>query len=528
MARVVFSKKQIRFLRIFIVLTFITYAYFYVSYPLQRQDTGWIAEPAHNLVEGNGFATHSRTGWLMMEAGTFWWPPLYFMLEAATYFLFGFGIFQTEMLLFFILSLAFLVTYFLAKKIACEEVAIISVLLLLSNSTYFAYAFLENRPDVLVGLFNVLALATYLAAERWKQKKYLVVSGLFAAFSAMSHPVGVFMLVGLVALVIDKRNPLKTSAIKSSFLVSGFFAGLIPWIGYALKNPVIFAVQFLEFRMGSQNSILDNILAESQRYTLFFGSKAMILLDIVFLVSLIHALRCRKMRSISIIVVSYLLLFFLISTKTSQHFSAIIPLWSILAANMIYDFVKKYGKPIPLLSLSIVILFGLITSSALFTVMTHSNNYYALQEYVSNQNYGDNSAGNVVGTSSMYFLFKNRLSDIDALDKRLRSEEKTINELFDEINPTYFVVDTYALEKVLNPSIHPNADQLQAYLDENTVLIDVVCFIENTRVQDPKLLGHYYYKKSYIYGFFDVLKNKGFCFDPIYVYKFSNSGSYES
>ena len=258
---------------------------------------------------------------------------------------------------------------------------------------------------------------------------------------------------------------------------------------------------------------------------LFFGSKAMIFLDIVFLVSLIYSLRCRKMRPISIVVITYLLLFSLISTKTSQHFSAIIPLWSILAANMIYEFAKKYGKQIPLLSLSVVVLFGIITSSALFTVMMHSNNYYALQEYVSKQNYGDNSAGTVVGTSSMYFLFKNRLSDIDALDKRLTSGEKPIDELFNEINPKYFVADTYVLEKVLNPSFHPKADRVQAYLNENAVLIDVVCFIKNTRVQDPKLLGHYYYNKSYIYGFFDVLKNKGFCFDPIYVYKFSNNNS---
>ena len=82
MAHAIFSEKQMRFLWFFIVLTFLTYAYFYVTYPLQRQDTGWIAEPAQNLIEGNGFATHSRTGWMMMDAGTFWWPPFYFMLEA--------------------------------------------------------------------------------------------------------------------------------------------------------------------------------------------------------------------------------------------------------------------------------------------------------------------------------------------------------------------------------------------------------------------------------------------------------------
>ncbi len=525
MTHTIFSKKQMRFLQFFIISTFIIYTYFYTSYPLQRQDTGWIAEPAHNLVEGNGFATHSRAGWMMMEAGTFWWPPFYFMLEAITYFIFGFGLLQTEMLLLFIISIAFLATYFLAKKIACEEVAIISILLLLSNSTYFAYAFLENRPDVLVGAFNVLALTTYLAAEKLKKGKYFVIAGLLAAFATMSHPVGVFMLVALVALAFDKTKLCMPFITKCVLLMSGFFAGIMPWILYALKNPKVFAVQFLEFRMNSQNSILDNIFAESQRYGLFFGSKAMLLLGIIFLVSLIYSFRYRKMRPISLIVISYLLLFPLISTKTSQHFSAIIPLWSILAANMIYVSAKKYGKILPLVVLSMVVLFGLITSSALFTVMTHSNNYYALQEYVSNQNYGDNNAGKVVGTSSMYFLFKNRLSDIDALDKRLTSGEKTIDELFNEINPMYFVADTYALEKVLNPSVHPKADQVRAYLDENAVLIDVVCFIENTRVQDPKLLGHYYYNKSYIYGFFDVLKNKGFCLDPIYVYKFSNSDS---
>ena len=208
-------------------------------YRIPWSDEGWFSSASYNLAR-HGFmgTTVIDPNFLHLtriERRTYWVMPLYLLGQAVWLKLFPATLFSIRSftLLWIPVSLFSLYRFLWKVTSNARASALAACLLALS------FIFIDNagfaRPDVMCCALGLCGLAAYV---EWREEHFyraLMLSNAFIAASGLTHPNGVFHLIGLVVLVLfyDRRR-LSLSVIGAAILPYVVFG--VAWAFYIVPD----------------------------------------------------------------------------------------------------------------------------------------------------------------------------------------------------------------------------------------------------------------------------------------------------
>jgi len=160
-------------------------------------------------------ASHQEYPIYLPEYGTnifkngFFRSPLWNILQASFYFLFGFSDMIVKFLVPFIAVLTSLSIYALVNKLYSQNAAIISAIIAISVPSFITYSVLFY-PECLLVLFMTITFFTTFLAFKTNRRKYLFLSGIFAALSVLTDASGYvtipFLALAFLYQMFEKRS----------------------------------------------------------------------------------------------------------------------------------------------------------------------------------------------------------------------------------------------------------------------------------------------------------------------------------
>ncbi|HKP86557.1 MAG TPA: glycosyltransferase family 39 protein [Blastocatellia bacterium] len=162
-----------------------------VSYEMINR--GKLAQPFSRYLGGNIENTlHSFT-------------PVHFVLQTGFLKLFGWGILEGRVFNITAAALMLVMLYLIGRRLFGWRVGLAAIVLIVSDVT-FLYRSRFLRNDYSAALFCLLAYLLYEEAERRKDWRWFVGSGLAAGAGLMSHTTGLYMIAAISVLMLLRRG----------------------------------------------------------------------------------------------------------------------------------------------------------------------------------------------------------------------------------------------------------------------------------------------------------------------------------
>lgn len=305
-------------------------------------------------------------------------PPLWNILEASFFYIFGFNDVIVKILTPFIGSTVLGLTVFtVVRRLYKEEVAFIASILVVAMPSIVTYSVLFY-VDILFTLYFFLSVSCLIFAIQTEKKKYWILAGVFAALALLTKKPGYFLfpIFGLAFLYEfwKQKDLLK---LMKKYLISIMFFALISST-FFIRNQVYYKTPTCELLLFGfkNNCVIDTArkpIYEFEGKTEQEGTEANVytigltnylnfaygftygniyLLIFGFLGGLFILLTKRNLVNLIMIfsMISFLLLFYYVTGRaedTSRYTLAWAPFIALIAGvyfSEIYDFVKKYLK----------------------------------------------------------------------------------------------------------------------------------------------------------------------------------------
>lgn len=251
--------------------------------PAVYEDEPWQASTGWKLATQGVFGSDMFAGFYGMEAHYYGYMPVHPLLLAATYRVAGFGLFQTRLEAVTMGLLTLVLTYTLGRRLFEPSVGLLAVVLMLfvrltglTPSQISGILLLDMariaRYDMVVPVFGLASLHTYLFASRRSDLRLYAVAGLLAGLSGLSHLYGAFWIVALGLLAgWDQAGRQALVA-----LALGFAAPWLLYLFYVLNHPADWVGQTRgyapRFDLLNPRWYWDNLRNEFQRYGPGLGS----------------------------------------------------------------------------------------------------------------------------------------------------------------------------------------------------------------------------------------------------------------
>jgi len=245
------SQRSERLTIVLIVLGFALSALLTVNAILPYVDEGMLFSPARNLVLHGHMGTsivdetsELRVGMSLRGISHYTYQvlPVYFLVQAPWYKLFGFGLLQMRLLSLALGVVALLCWYSIVRDLTGNRWAALVTLALLATNNQMVNASAFGRNDMLCVALASLALMSYF---RWRERNFLLAIGLghlFAALSLFTHPSGILPAAALVLVpVLFDRSRIRWSALPLA--AAPYVACAAGWGLYALQAPDVFREQ---------------------------------------------------------------------------------------------------------------------------------------------------------------------------------------------------------------------------------------------------------------------------------------------
>lgn len=208
----------------------------------------WFASPAFTLLHKGYLGTTilaSKGTWMEgVDRHTYWIPPLYPLLQALWYRLFGFGLLPLRWLSIMAGAVALLAWYGIVSLLSGNRgIALLSILIPATDARFLMFAAL-GRPDVTCAAFGTLGWLVYLHLREKSLPRAILAGNALAAASCLTHPCGELYASGLLLLTLyfDRR---RIGWRNFGLVVVPYAAALSGWGLYIWKAPSQFARQIL-------------------------------------------------------------------------------------------------------------------------------------------------------------------------------------------------------------------------------------------------------------------------------------------
>ena len=208
----------------------------------------WFASPAFTLIHAGYLGTtilESKGTWMDgIEQRTYWVPPVYLLLQAGWYEIFGFSLFSMRSISVLAGGAALIAWYHTITNLAGgRSVGLLALAIIATEARFLIFATL-GRPDMLCAGLGALGFAAYLQYRSGSLPRAILVAHGLAAASCLTHPCGVLYAAGLSILLLyfDRgRVRLRDWGLG----VLPYAIGLGGWGAYILQAPSQFVHQFL-------------------------------------------------------------------------------------------------------------------------------------------------------------------------------------------------------------------------------------------------------------------------------------------
>lgn len=197
------------------------------------------------------------------------YTPLYFVILSAHLKIFGWGLLEGRAFNLITAALVLLMTYLIGRRLFNWRVAMIAVVLLISDQTFFERSRLL-RNDFAAAAFAMLAYYLYEIAEEKKRGSYYVASGLAAGAGVMCHTNILYMLgaIGLLMLlshgwrIVKQRSLYQFTFAALAVMAYEIIYDIIDYKNFVLQN----RDDDLHFGLFERWGWLRNIEGEWKRY----------------------------------------------------------------------------------------------------------------------------------------------------------------------------------------------------------------------------------------------------------------------
>ena len=214
-------------------------------FPPVGEDEPWIASASYKLATDGVYGSDLFTGYYGMERHVYEHMPVYPLLQAGVFKLFGVGVLQMR-LLPVVLGLALAITVWaVGRQTAGDRTGALAVVLLVvlrlaDGGAATGILLLDrariSRYDIAVPVFGLLALLAFNRAERTRARVWYAVAGALAGLSSLSHLYGLFWLAVFAVVIVARRGWRAAGDAANWLTVVGFAVTWIPWAAFVVPN----------------------------------------------------------------------------------------------------------------------------------------------------------------------------------------------------------------------------------------------------------------------------------------------------
>lgn len=446
------GRKRAGWLRLVMLLPFVFYLVLSVGLVCTRRpwcDEAWFASSAVNLVR-YGFMGNtclvSQGIWQNLDHYTYWQPPVYFLMEALVFKLYGIGLFQVRLISIFWGLVGLAAVSCLARKFfkGSRQMIFLS-LLLVGTNFYYVRGAADGRMDMMAASLSLIGLAFYLVLREKNFGRAAFLGNLFVCLSGLTHPNGILGLFVLLFLIVylDRRK------IRPGVVLPGFvpyLLGAAGWGAYILQDVAAFKSQFFCSAFRPETATCVNglkwaaVCAEmTHRYfglvsrgggTVGVLAYAAVSFWTFLFAGLAGGFFLKEKRLWYMLVLYFLGLMFFIANKASCYLVWIVPLFLLNLAGVVHA-VRWEGffKLIPVLVFSYIILFSVGGTVYAMAQNTYRNEYLNDLEHFTGQHY---KGGRIYGRGELAFFFN--------FDDGIVQDDPRLG-FYTGVRPRYFVVD---------------------------------------------------------------------------------------
>ncbi len=257
-----------------------------------------------------------------------------------------------RILIFLILTMIFIITYFLAKSFFNQKVALIS-LILLSTTLIFVNRAIEIRPDVPQTLWGISSILFYFLYKQKKKTKYLILSSLSLSLSFLFLQKTIFLIFLLSILWVSDLLK-KEASFKKAFLYFLIFSvPILLFLSTFFLNGTLQQYYQLNWILNTkkiQSFLPLAYMGETYRQNGLFWA--------FYVLGLSLFLKRKKDKQLGFLSLGLLISLFFYPSPYRQYFMMAIPLVAVISAYSIYSIFKK-NKIMLFVFLPIVVIFPL-------------------------------------------------------------------------------------------------------------------------------------------------------------------------
>jgi 4-amino-4-deoxy-L-arabinose transferase-like glycosyltransferase len=463
-----------------IIILLLAYAVLYSfnldKFPVVNGDENWFINPAYDLAMFGKMGTSMIYGSYNIANFTYWQPPVFILLMAVSFKLFGFGVIQARMVSVGLGFLTVLFTYLLGFKLYNKKIGILAALILILNPLFFMIS-RNARMEIAVACFMIISLyCTFLALKESKLGYYFA-SAFFATIALLSHPNGVIAILSVALIILVEKLDFKMLKFNIDFeeiifFISGVLIPLIPYLVYISLDFVAFKGQFIGNIAASPSNPLSNILVEPTRYInvfwwlaqyngIFLAFLVLVVAVVLTVLGLYYLSRGKKFNGkflLIVLMVNVGVFSVLVYHKFFIYIGLIIPYLSIIMALTLKDKIKfKINKKGIMSGITIVLWLMLIVGNCIFLTSflekTKDYNYmeieYEVQKYI--------PSGSVVVGDHNYWIALH-----DKYQYCGRENVNKTREMMMDLKAEYLLFDnTWAIED----------DSIENFINQNCTLI---------------------------------------------------------
>jgi 4-amino-4-deoxy-L-arabinose transferase-like glycosyltransferase len=380
--------------------------------PIAFGDEGSYVRTAQYISENKEYPVWTPFWGTKIYKVGFFKPPLWNILQASFYLIFGFSETLTKILTPFIAAILTGLTVFLiGKRIYNKKIGFIASLITVTIPSFVTYSVLFYT-DILFTLYYTLFVLSLIIAVKNGKKRYWIISGIFGAFALLTKDPGytIFILLAVSFLYqIYKKNEFR--GLVKNYLITILLIALISGT-YFLRSLVYYGTpacvlpifsdkgcrisyDYKDVSTANSGTSAPNLFKDGLMNYVYFAYGANQIGPFVFpfvffgfLCGLIVI--SYKKEKHDILLLLTILSFLSISTwltgrgeETARYSLALVPIIGLITANYyegLYNFVENYKKQLALVVFVFVIFFSFMNLNSKLSDARHYDS--SSQQYV--------------------------------------------------------------------------------------------------------------------------------------------------
>ncbi len=385
----------------------------FVSVTLRpRADEGFFASPALNLVETGSMGTPVlEPGHSFMkdiDRYTYWITPLHFVVQAAWYKVFGFGLVTMRTLSMAFALAALASWYLLMRRFAGNESVALLAVALIGLDYNFVVGGSSGRMDMMAAALGFGAFAAYMELRERHFAAALVTANALVCAAGLTHPVAGYLYFAGIMLVMLSYDWRRIRLRQIALVLLPYVIGGSAWGWYILKDPSAFVAQFATNAtmhgrlLGLSAPWMGFVREIDGRYLMAFGLGRhsyghdgpvylKVLILVAFLVGLAGAVftpairRAKRYRTLMLLAALFFVLLSIFDGQKAYYYLIhVFPFYAALTAVWVARLWQRHGALRPVLAVAVGGVLTLQVAAVLYlaTRYTYARTYEPAVEFL--------------------------------------------------------------------------------------------------------------------------------------------------